>query len=68
MAAEKKSWQEWKTTIVGVITFAIGILVAIGILTPEEQGELNTHITSISEIIPGLVVAVSGIINVFRAR
>lgn len=65
---EKKSWQEWKTTIVGVVTFAIGILVAVGILTPADQTELNASITSISEVIPGLVVAISGIINVFRAR
>lgn len=66
--AEKKSWQEWKTTIVGVITFAIGILVAVGILTPADQEALNQSFTSISELIPGLVVAISGIINVFRAR
>lgn len=66
--AEKKSWQEWKTTVVGIITFIIGILVAVGVLTPEQQGELNTHFTSLSEMIPGIVVAISGIINVFRAK
>lgn len=65
---EKKSWQEWKTTIVGVLTFAIGILVAVGLLSPEDQTALNTSVTSISELIPGVVIAVSGIVNVFRAK
>lgn len=68
MSEGKKSWQEWRTTIVGVITFVLGILVAVGVFTPEDQAALNTSVLSISEVIPGLVVAISGIINVFRAK
>jgi fumarate reductase subunit D len=66
--AEKKSWQEWKTTIFGVITLVVGMLVAFGVITPEQQGDLNTHVMSLGEVISGAVIAISGIINVFRAK
>jgi len=65
---EKKSWQEWRTTILGVITLIIGVLVGFGVLTPEQQGELQTHVTSLGEIVGSVIIAVSGIINVFRAK
>jgi uncharacterized membrane protein HdeD (DUF308 family) len=66
--AEKKSWQEWKTTITGVITLGLGILVAFSVITPEQSGELSLHVGSLGEVISGLIIAVSGIINVFRAK
>lgn len=65
---EKKSWQEWKTTIVGVLTLVAGMLVSFGVLTPDQSAEVGIHLGSISEIISGIVVAVSGLINVFRAK
>lgn len=65
---EKKSWEEWRTTILGVITLITGILVSFSILTPDQSAELNLHLGSIGEVISGLVISVSGIINVFRAR
>jgi len=65
---EKKSWQEWKTTITGVATLLLGVLVAFGVLTPEQTAELNVQIGSLGEVISGAVMAISGIINVFRAK
>lgn len=65
---EKKSWQEWKTTITGVITLLLGVFVAFGVLTPEQSAELNVQIGSLGEVISGAVMAISGIINVFRAK
>ena len=63
----KKNWQEWKTTILGVVTLIVGVLVSFGVLTPEQSSELSTHIGSLGEVISGAVIAISGIINVFRA-
>ena len=65
---EKKSWQEWKTTIVGVLTLVSGMLVTFGVLTPDQSAEIGIHLGSVSEVISGLVIAVSGLINVFRAK
>ena len=66
--AEKKSWQEWRTTILGVLTLVTGVLVSFGVLTPEQSAELSTNATSLGEVISGGVIAISGIINVFRAK
>jgi fumarate reductase subunit D len=65
---EKKSWQEWKTTILGVITLILGILVSFGVITPEQSSELGIHLGSLGEVISGAIMAVSGLINVFRAK
>ena len=65
---EKKSWQEWRTTLTGAITLIIGALVAFGVLTPEQQTELATQTTSLGEVVGGAIMAISGIINVFRAK
>jgi len=65
---EKKSWQEWRTTILGVVTLVLGVLVGFGVLTPEQQGDLQTNFTTLGEAIGGVIVAVSGIVNVFRAK
>jgi len=64
----KKSYQEWKTSLLGVLTLVLGVLVAFGIVTPEQQAGLGEGFTSLGEIIGGAIVAISGIINVFRAK
>jgi len=66
--AEKKSWQEWKTTIFGVLSLVGGILVALGQITPEQSADLTANLTSLSEVITGGVMAIGGIINIFRAK
>jgi len=66
--AEKKSWQEWKTTIFGVLSLVGGILVALGQITPEQSADLTANLTSLSEVITVGVMAIGGIINIFRAK
>ena len=64
---EKKNYQEWKTTILGVVTLILGVLVALGVIVPEQQGELQASFTSLGEVIGGAIGVISGFINVFRA-
>jgi len=66
--AEKKSWQEWKTTIFGVLSLVGGILVALGQITPEQSADLTANLTSLSEVITGGVMAIGGIITIFPAK
>jgi len=66
--AEKKSYQEWKTTILGIITLVLGVLVAFGQITPEQQTGATEAFTTLGEAIGGVVIAISGLINVFRAK
>ena len=65
---EKKSWQEWYTTGLGVLTFVFGMLVTFGVLTPDQTADLTEGLTSLKEIISGAIIAISGIVNVFRAK
>ena len=68
MTEEKKSYLEWKTTLLGVLTLVLGVLVAFGLVTPEQQAGLSEGFSSLGEVIGGAIMAISGIINVFRAK
>lgn len=65
---EKKSWQEVKTTALGVIAVVFSGLVLFGVVTPEQQADAQANFTSLGEAITAAVVAISGIINIFRAK
>lgn len=65
---EKKSWQEWKTTIMGVAAIVFSGLVLFGVVTPDQQVHATEHFTSLGEAVTAAIVAVSGIINIFRAK
>lgn len=56
------------TTITGVITLVITLLVGFGVITPEQSTELNTHsLTLVNAVVAGWG-AVSGIILIFKAK
>lgn len=65
---EKKSYLEWKTSVLGVLTLVFGVLLAFGIITPEQQQGLSEGVSQLGEQIGGIIVAISGVINIFRAK
>ena len=57
----------WKTTALGVITIILSGLVLFGVFTPEQSADVTTHGITIFDALIAIVVAISGIINMFRA-
>ena len=55
------------TTITGIITLIITILVSFNILTPEQSTELQTHATTIINAVVGVWGAITAIILMFKA-
>lgn len=55
------------TTITGVITLIITILVSFNILTPEQSTELQTQTITIINAIVGIWGAITAIILMFKA-
>ena len=55
------------TTITGVITLILTILVGFGVITPEQQGDLQTHAITIVDAVVLIWGAVSSIIHMFKA-
>ena len=60
--------QNLVTTITGIITLVLSILVGFGIITPEQSTELGQHTLTILNAIIGVWSAVAGIILIFKAK
>ena len=55
------------TTITGIITLVITILVSFNVLTPEQSTELQSQATIIINAVAGVWGAVTAIILMFKA-
>lgn len=55
------------TTIAGIITLILSVLVGFGVLTPEQSAELNTQLITVQNAVVAIWGAVSAIILMFKA-
>lgn len=56
------------TTITGIITLLLTILVSLNVLTPEQQGELQSHAINIVDAVTVIWGAINAIILMFKAK
>lgn len=56
------------TTITGIITLILSILMGFGIITPDQQTQLQTHAMIIVNAVVGIWGAVAAIILMFKAK
>lgn len=55
------------STIAGIITLVLTILVGFGVITPDQQGELQTHATTVVNAVVAVWGAITSIILMFKA-
>lgn len=60
--------KNWKTTLLGVLTFVISMLVLFGVINADQQTELNGLTRTIIDLLIPLIAAISGVINIFLAK
>jgi hypothetical protein len=56
------------TTISGIVTLIITIMVQFGVFTPDQAGQVTQHTTTLLTVIPQVISAVAGLILVFKAK
>lgn len=56
------------TTITGIITLILSILMGFGVITPEQQSELAQHAMVIVNAVVGVWGAVAAIILMFKSK
>ena len=56
------------TTITGVVTLLITILVGFGVIKPEQSTEVQTHTLGIIDAVVIIWGAISGLILMFKAK
>jgi protein-S-isoprenylcysteine O-methyltransferase Ste14 len=56
------------TTISGIVTLLITILVSFGVFTPEQADQVTVHTTTLLTVIPEVVSAVAALILIFKAK
>ena len=55
------------TTIPGLITLVVSILVAFNVITIDNSGALETHLTTLLQSGTAIYAAIMGIIAIFKA-
>jgi len=63
-----KNFTNWKTTIIGLVTVIISILVGTGVITPDQLLTVSDHSVSVVEAVFMAITGVSGLISIFLAK
>lgn len=56
------------TTISGIVTLLITILVSFGVFTPEQAGQVTEQTTTLLTVIPQVISAIAALILIFKAK
>jgi len=56
------------TTISGIITLVLAVLVALGVLTPEQSTEVGQHAMAILQAVVAIWSAIAGLVLIFKAK
>ena len=56
------------TTISGIVTLVITLLVTFGVFTPEQAEGVTTQTTTLLTVIPQAVSAIAALILIFKAK
>lgn len=56
------------TTITGIVTLVITILVSFGVFTPEQAAEATTQTNVLLTAIPQVVAAIAALVLMFKAK
>ncbi len=63
-----KNFQQWKTTILGLITVVISLLVGFGVITPDQSAGVSEHSISVLEAVFAVITGIAGLIAIFAAK
>ena len=63
-----EKWKAIKTTVLGVAAILVSALVLFGVVSPSEQTDLTGFLGTLLDGITAIILAASGIINIFRAE
>ena len=58
----------WVTTLTGVVLAVTVLLASIGVLSPEQSGEIQGQSVIIFDAVAKIIAAVSAIILIFQAK
>lgn len=64
----KDNVKAWRSTIIGLLTLIISILLVLDVISSDESEILSGHIGVIAEAIISLVLVIGGIINIFKSK
>lgn len=61
-----KNVSQWKSTVLGLISIVVPVLVAVGWIKPELQGPILEKLPVVVEAIFALVAAAAGFWGIFK--
>lgn len=61
----KNLLKNWKTTLFGVLTIVLSVLVSAGIISPDESKEYSIAFTYLFDHLEAFIAAIAGVVLIF---
>jgi len=58
----------WKTTVLGILTLIVTLLVSFGVITTDQSTVINAQTGNIVEAVSAIIVGVTAILNIFKFK
>lgn len=58
----------WKSTILGILTLIVTLLVSFGVITTDQSTVINAQTGNIVEAVSAIIVGVTAILNIFKFK
>jgi len=58
----------WKSTVLGILTLVITLLVSFGVITSDQSSALNTEVGNVVEALSAIIVSITAILNIFKFK
>lgn len=63
-----RNFKDWKTTVTGIVTAVVALLVLFGVITPEQSADVSGHALNFVEAVALGIASVAGLVLVFGSR
>jgi fumarate reductase subunit D len=58
----------WKSTVLGILTLIVTLLVSFGVITTDQSTVINAQTGNIVEAVSAIIVGVTAILNIFKFK
>ncbi len=58
----------WKSTVLGILTLIVTLLVSFGVITTDQSTVINAQTGNIVDAVSAIIIGVTAILNIFKFK